>query len=312
MPVQPVTTTYRGRFAPSPTGPLHFGSLVAALASALEARAQIGEWHLRIEDVDAPRCLGIHADDILWTLERLGFCWDGPVVWQHERTQAYELALQRLREREMVFPCACSRRELADAEIHGIAVDGAALYPGTCRHGLPTGKSARAWRLGVGSTVIAFTDAVQGKIQSALAADVGDFVLRRADNLFAYQLAVVVDDAGAGITHVVRGADLLHSTARQIFLQQCLGLPTPSYAHVPIAVSSAGEKLSKQTGATPIGVERAGEELVTALNFLGQSAPPELARTSLVEIWQWASAHWSLAKVPQLMKLAYHPTQTGD
>ena len=311
MTVQLVKDNYRGRFAPSPTGPLHFGSLVAALASALEARTLGGEWHLRIEDVDTPRCLPEHADDILLTLEEFGFCWDGPVVWQHKRTQAYEAALQYLREREFVFPCACTRRELADAEIHGIAVDGAALYPGTCRHGLPVGKSARAWRLGVDSTVIAFTDAVQGKVQSALAADVGDFVLRRADNLFAYQLAVVVDDADAGITHVLRGADLLHSTARQIFLQQCLGLPTPSYAHVPIAVNSTGEKLSKQTGAAPISVEHAGAELVAALNFLGLSPAPGLARASVVDIWQWAAAHWSLAKVPQLMKLAYQPAQTG-
>ena len=311
MTALPVTATYRGRFAPSPTGPLHFGSLVAALASALEARTQGGEWHLRIEDVDVPRCLPAYADEILRTLENFGFCWDGPVIWQHARTQAYEAALTYLRECEMVFPCACTRRELADAEIHGIAVDGAALYPGTCRYGLPTGKSARAWRLDVDSTVIAFTDAVQGKVQSVLAADVGDFVLRRADNLFAYQLAVVVDDADAGITHVLRGADLLHSTARQIFLQQCLGLPTPSYAHVPIAVNSNDEKLSKQTGAAPISVQHAGVELVAALNFLGQSPPLGLASASVVDIWQWATAHWSLAKVPQLMKLAYQPAQTG-
>ena len=311
MSVQPFTANYRGRFAPSPTGPLHFGSLVAALASALEAQAHGGEWHLRIEDVDAPRCLPAHAEDILRTLETLGFCWDGPVVWQQERTQAYEATLQHLRERELVFPCACTRRELADAEIHGIAVDGATLYPGTCRHGLPTGKSARAWRLGVDSTVIAFTDAVQGKVRSALAADVGDFVLRRADNLFAYQLAVVVDDADAGITHVVRGADLLHSTARQIFLQHSVGLPTPSYAHVPIAVNSAGEKLSKQTGATAINLEKAGAELVAALDFLGLSPAPELTRASLGEIWQWARAHWSLDKVPRLTHQAYQPNQTG-
>ncbi len=292
---------YRGRFAPSPTGPLHFGSLIAAVASRLEATVHDGHWHLRMEDVDAPRCSQVFADAILRGLTTFGFEWDGPVVWQHDRIEAYESALERLRQRQSIFPCACTRRELADSEIYGLAQDGAALYPGTCRHGLPPGKQARAWRLRVGDAVVEFVDAVQGRVESMLAVDVGDFVLRRADNLFAYQLAVVVDDADAGITHVVRGADLLHSTPRQIFLQRCLGLTTPAYAHVPVAVNAGGEKLSKQTGAAALNLMRPGEELVEALRFLGQEPPKHLSAASVAEIWQWAGVHWSLDKVPRLV-----------
>lgn len=294
-------TAYRGRFAPSPTGPLHFGSLVAALASALEARANRGQWLLRMEDVDAPRCSKIAADEILRTLEVFGFKWDGALVWQSRRTAAYAAALEQLRGGADVFACACTRRELADAEIHGLAIDGASVYPGTCRNGLAPGKSARAWRLAVGDAQISFSDTIQGRINSLLSKDVGDFVLLRADNIFAYQLAVVIDDAAAGITHVVRGADLLHSTARQIFLQQKLGLPTPEYAHVPVAVNAAGEKLSKQTGATALDTRNAATELVAALQLLGQSPPAELRRASVAEIWQWASVHWALASVPRVM-----------
>ena len=201
---------YRGRFAPSPTGPLHFGSLVAALASCLEARAQGGEWYLRMEDVDASRCSQSTADDILRTLDGFGFAWDGPVVWQSRRCEAYGQALAHLIASGAVFPCACSRRELADSRFSEVAIDGAAIYPGTCRQGLPPGKSARSWRLRVGEARITFEDALLGCFSSELACEVGDFILRRADGVFAYQLAVVVDDADCGITHVLRGADLLH------------------------------------------------------------------------------------------------------
>ena len=297
---------YRGRFAPSPTGPLHFGSLVAALASKLEALANGGQWLLRMEDVDAPRCSQSNADEIQRALEIFGFKWDGALVWQSQRTAAYAVALEQLRGSGDVFPCACTRRELADAEIHSLAIDGASLYPGTCRKGLALGKSARAWRVAVGDAPISFTDAVQGRIESLLSKDVGDFVLRRADNIFAYQLAVVVDDAATGITHVVRGADLLRSTARQIFLQQCLGLTTHAYTHIPIAVNVAGEKLSKQTGATALDTRNPAAELVTALQFLAQSPPAELRSASVAEIWQWAGAHWALASVPCVMTQNYN------
>jgi glutamyl-Q tRNA(Asp) synthetase len=285
---------YRGRFAPSPTGPLHFGSLVAATGSYLEARKQGGEWLLRIEDVDAPRCSTSAADDILRLLAAYGFEWDGQPVWQSRRTEAYAAALHRLKAAGQIFPCACTRRELADS---AIAPDGAAIYPGTCRTGLPPGREARAWRMRVGQAQIAFDDAIQGPIRSVLADDAGDFVLRRADGLYAYQLAVVVDDAEGGITHVVRGADLLLSTARQIHLQGCLGVATPAYAHLPVAVNAAGEKLSKQTLAMPLDAARPVPALIAALHFLGQSPPTGLARVS--DVWAWADEHWKLDRVPR-------------
>ncbi|MCX7150758.1 MAG: tRNA glutamyl-Q(34) synthetase GluQRS [Rhodocyclales bacterium] len=287
---------YRGRFAPSPTGPLHFGSLVAATGSYLEARTRSGEWRLRMEDVDAPRCSTAAAGKILRVLEACGLEWDGEVVWQSQRTQAYAVALERLKAAGRVFPCACTRKELADS---GIAPDGATIYPGTCRQGLPAGRPARAWRVAVGNTRVSFDDAVQGRIISDLASEAGDFIVLRADGLFAYQLAVVVDDAETGITHVVRGADLLASTPRQIFLQQCLGVPTPVYAHLPVAVNAAGEKLSKQTRAPPVECSRPGPELFAALEFLGQQPPLELSGVGVAELWTWAKANWQLARVPR-------------
>lgn len=297
---------YRGRFAPSPTGPLHFGSLVAALGSCLAARSQGGEWLLRMEDVDAPRCTAEAADDILYALEAFGFEWNGPVVWQTRRNSAYAAALDQLQLQGRVFPCGCTRKELADSS-PGLASDGASLYPGTCRQGLPPGRDARAWRLRVNAGPICYVDAVQGPQESDLARDVGDFVLRRADSLFAYQLAVVVDDADAGVTHVVRGADLLASTPRQIFLQQCLGYPTPRYAHLPVVQNAAGEKLSKQTLATAIDPARPLPQLFAALSFLGQNPAPELVGGGLADLWAWAVGHWSLDRVPRQAGRAYNP-----
>ncbi len=295
---------YRGRFAPSPTGPLHFGSLIAAVASFLEARTQGGEWHLRMEDVDVPRCSMTAADAILRALEAFGFAWDGDVVWQSQRTDAYRAAFDQLLASGRVFPCACTRKELADsALIH----EGAVLYPGTCRAGFPPGKAARSWRVRVDAASVSFDDAIQGRIASNLAQEAGDFIVLRADGLFAYQLAVVVDDAAAGMTHVVRGADLLTSTPRQIFLQQCLGLPTPAYAHLPVAVNAAGEKLSKQTLAAPLDVARPAPWLFAALKFLGQTPPAELAQangdTNCDALWDWAKNHWQLQHVPRQLTL---------
>lgn len=287
---------YRGRFAPSPTGPLHFGSLVAAVGSFLEARAHDGQWLLRMEDVDAPRCSAAAAAEILRALEACGFAWDGELVWQNRRTAAYAEALEGLKAAGRVFPCACTRRELADS---AIAPDGAVIYPGTCRHGLPPGRAARAWRLRVDAACVSFDDAIQGRVSSELASEAGDFILLRADGLFAYQLAVVVDDAEAGITHVVRGADLLASTARQIHLQQCLGAPTPAYAHLPVAVNPAGEKLSKQTRAAALDIARPGPALFAALEFLGQRPPRELHGADPQELWPWAIANWQSARVPR-------------
>lgn len=302
MPPGSPSATRRGRFAPSPTGPLHFGSLVAGLGSCLDARAAGGQWHLRIEDVDAPRCSAAAADGILRTLEAFGFEWDGPVVWQSRRDSAYAAALERLRAAGAVFPCACSRRELADAAA-GTGADGAAIYPGTCRDGLPPGGVPRAWRLRTGTARAGFDDGVQGRIDSDLARDVGDFVLRRADGLFAYQLAVVVDDADAGITHVVRGADLLESTPRQILLQSLLGLPTPAYAHLPVVLNAAGEKLSKQTRATPVDAAEPLAALLAAMRFLGQVESGLALPASIAEFWPWAIARWSLPRVPRVRGL---------
>lgn len=295
-------TAYRGRFAPSPTGPLHFGSLIAAVGSYLEARTRNGEWLVRIEDVDAPRCKPEHEAAILRTLVCYGFRMDGDIMRQRDRTAAYQSALNRLHHEGLIFGCACTRKEIGDSTLGS---DGSPVYPGTCRHGLPTGKEARAWRLRVGDRVINFADAVQGEIRQDLGAEVGDFVLLRADGLFAYQLAVVLDDAEQGITHVVRGADLLDSTPRQIWLQQCLGVPTPEYAHLPVAVNAAREKLSKQTLAPALDDDNPVAALWQALDFLGQQPPRELCKGSLTELWDWAMRNWSLANVPKQRTLAF-------
>ena len=293
-----MSTPYRGRFAPSPTGPLHFGSLVAALGSYLDARTQGGEWLVRMEDIDTPRNVPGAADDILRTLEVFGFEWDGEVLYQSDRHAAYGEVLEGLRAAGKVYGCACSRKEIADSASLP-AIDGGMVYPGNCRDGLPAGRLARAWRLRVDASEIAFDDRLQGCIGQVLERDVGDFVLLRADGLFAYQLAVVVDDAFQGITDIVRGADLLASTPRQIWLQRCLGYVTPSYAHLPVATNAAGEKLSKQTRAAPLNVADVAGELVAALRFLGQPVPAELAAAGVREVWAWALENWSFAAVPR-------------
>ncbi len=290
------TTVPVGRFAPSPTGPLHFGSLVAALASCLDARARGGRWLLRMEDVDEPRCPPGAGDEILRALAACGFEWDGPVLVQSMRKTRYREAFEALRTMGRVYPCACTRRELADSVL---APDGALVYPGTCRHGLPAGKAARAWRLRVDADAVCFDDAVQGRICQDLEREVGDFVLLRADGYFAYQLAVVVDDADQGVTHVVRGADLLNSTPRQIFLQRTLDLTVPAYAHLPVAVNADGEKLSKQTRAPAIDCRDPVPDMTDALAFLGQSPPPELRRATTADFWRWAREHWDMSRIPR-------------
>lgn len=289
--------SYRGRFAPSPTGSLHFGSLIAATASFLEARSQGGAWLVRMEDVDTPRNVPGAADDILRTLEAFGFAWDGPVWVQSQRRAAYQAALEALRRAGRVYGCLCSRSQIAAAGQRR-AVDGGWVYPGSCRD---AGHAALelAQRLRIEPGEVAFTDRIQGEVAQDLAAAVGDFVLRRADGVFAYQLAVVVDDAAQDITDVVRGADLLASTPRQIMLQRLLGHATPGYAHLPVATNPAGEKWSKQTLAPALAPEAANLLLWRALRFLGQAAPEELARAPLAELWTWAIAHWSLAKIPR-------------
>lgn len=291
---------YRGRFAPSPTGPLHFGSLVAAVGSYLEAKSRAGEWLVRIEDLDPPRVMPESADDILRTLEACGMQWDGAIVHQSARSDAYHAALHELRRQGLVYPCACSRREIADSGIAGIE---GYVYPGTCRCGLPPGRAARALRITTRSAVIEFDDAVQGSIAQNMETEIGDFVLYRYDRVYAYQLAVVVDDAEQGTTDVVRGADLLDSTPRQIYLQRMLGLPLPRYAHLPVAVNERGEKLSKQTLATPIDASRPLPSLIDALRFLGQQPPPELGHAGVAALWTWAIPNWRLERVPRTRML---------
>lgn len=284
---------YVGRFAPSPSGLLHAGSLVAAVASFLDARSHHGDWLVRIEDVDEGRVALGAADAILDLLPRLGMHWDGDVVWQSRRKHLYQAAAERLGRH--AYPCGCNRREIADSRL-GVAPDGAAIYPGTCRHGLPPGRVMRSLRVRVpeaGQDTVAFDDRLAGHVQQHLASDAGDFVLKRADGFWAYQLAVVVDDADQGVTDVVRGADLLDSTPRQIYLQQLLDLPTPRYLHVPVVRNADGEKLSKQTGATAVTAHSEQDALAAlqqCADFLGLPLAPA---ASLSGFWSAATAAWA-------------------
>jgi glutamyl-Q tRNA(Asp) synthetase len=291
---------YIGRFAPSPTGPLHAGSLVAALASYLDARANAGTWLIRIEDIDEGRAVAGAADTILEQLAWLGMHSDGEIVWQSRRKALYQAARERIADH--VYGCGCNRREIADSRL-GVGPDGAAIYPGTCRHGLAPGRAARSLRLRVpeqGDDAISFTDRFAGTVSQRLALESGDFVLKRADGYWAYQLAVVVDDAAQGVTDIVRGADLLDSTPRQIYLQHLLGVPTPRYLHVPVVRNASGEKLSKQTGALavlPGGHANEEAAAVAALRqsagFLGLRLDPARELGSLAAFWQQAVPAWA-------------------
>ncbi|MBX3606450.1 MAG: tRNA glutamyl-Q(34) synthetase GluQRS [Piscinibacter sp.] len=285
---------YVGRFAPSPTGPLHAGSLVAALASWLDARAQGGRWLVRIEDVDTPRCAPGAAERILQQLQRCGLSPDEAPWVQSTRGAAYQQALDRLIAAGRAYPCGCTRRDIAQAlqaagrprPRHGELV-----YPGTCRDGLH-GRRARAWRLRVEAGVLAWEDRRLGAQRQDVAAEVGDFVLRRADGLWAYQIAVVVDDAAQGVTQVVRGADLADNTPRQILLQRALGLPTPGYLHTPLVLGANGEKLSKQNGAQPLDLGDPLAALCAAGHVLGIDVPgDDIAAWLAAATRQW-QARW--------------------
>lgn len=286
--------TYRGRFAPSPTGLLHAGSLTTAVGSYLEARTRQGEWLLRVEDLDPPREKPGAADDILRTLEAFGFEWDGEVVFQHDRHDLYRHALDQLIRHGDAFGCACTRKEVAAASRPGL--DGM-VYPGTCRQGVPAGRQARAWRLRVPEAFVDFEDRLQGHYGQHLAQDIGDVVLLRADGFWAYQLAVVVDDMAQGVTDIVRGADLLVSTPRQLWLRQCLGGTPVTHCHLPVMANAAGEKLSKQTLAPAISQQGAAGQLRVALDRLGHPVPDEVQ--TLDELWAWARSAWQLARVPR-------------
>ncbi len=291
---------YRGRFAPSPSGPLHFGSLLTALGSFLDAKSQGGEWWLRIDDLDSPRVAPGATDAILRALEAYGLEWDGAVQYQHHRGEAYSAAFHALQASGVVYPCACTRREIADS-FTGQA--SSTIYPGTCRNGLASGKTARAWRVDTRGAKVRLADRLQGAIEHDLETLSGDFIVQRADGLFAYQLAAVVDDAELGITDVVRGADLIDSSLRQVYLQQLLGLTTPRYLHLPVAVNAAGEKLSKQTLAPALDLEQPQQTIIQALSLLNQSPPQVLAHASVAELLDWAIRHWNPAGLPPLRSL---------
>lgn len=299
----------RGRFAPSPTGPLHFGSLVAAVGSYLSARAQGGRWLVRMEDLDPPREAKGAADEILRTLEVYGFEWDGEILYQSRRRDAYEAALDVLRQQGSLYACGCTRKEIADSSVHGIE---GPVYPGTCRAGLAAGRTARALRVRTDNAAIEFADRVQGRLQSQLEREIGDFVVRRADGFFAYQLAVVVDDAEQGITEIVRGADLLTSTPRQIYLQRLLGLPTPGYLHLPAVLNAQGEKLSKQTRAVALARTNPVPALWQALAFLGQSPPSEWQAATRENFWAAAATRWSEASIPRQSGIVLPNSPVGD
>jgi glutamyl-Q tRNA(Asp) synthetase len=288
---------YIGRFAPSPSGPLHAGSLVAAMASYLDAKAHQGTWLVRIEDIDETRTIPGATEAIMQALAIFGMQHDGEVVVQSQRKDLYQKAFDRLAGHTSAgctYACGCTRKEIADSRL-GVAADGAAIYPGTCRNGLAHGKTARTLRLrvpdaGQPNETITFNDRWLGSLTQHLASEVGDFVLKRADGFWAYQLAVVVDDAEQGVTHVVRGTDLLESTGRQIYLQRVLELPTPSYMHVPVVLNEAGEKLSKQTGATALDLNNPLSELLRAARFLQLQIDHA---DSIAAFWQKAVIDWT-------------------
>ncbi len=284
------STTYKGRFAPSPTGPVHYGTLIAAVGSYLQAKKNNGEWLIRMEDVDITRKVDGADVEILKTLESFGFEWDGEIIYQSKQTEHYEQALDQLISQSLVFPCLCSRKQLAESNSD--------IYPGTCRFRHLPEKKEHALRIIATDTTIEFNDSVMGKQSQNIKQQCGDFVIKRRDGLFAYQLAVVVDDNLQNITEIVRGSDLLDSTARQIYLQRLLHYPTPGYCHLPLAVDDAGNKISKSEGATKIELQHKEKLLVSVLEFLGQNPPEDLVQSNIKDIWSWGIEHWDDTHIP--------------
>lgn len=281
---------YKGRFAPSPTGPVHFGTLIVAVGSYLQAKKNNGEWLIRMEDVDTTRKVEGSDKEILDTLEAFGFEWDGEIIYQSGQNEHYENALQQLISRSLVFPCTCTRKQLTSSNN--------SIYPGTCRNRPFPDEEEHALRLLAKDITIKFSDIVMGKQSQNIAQQCGDFVIKRRDGLFAYQLAVVVDDYLQNITEVVRGADLLDSTARQIYLQRLLGYPTPGYCHLPLAIDTSGNKISKSEGAMEVDLKNREKLLFSVLGFLGQRPPADLISSSIEDIWSWAETHWDIRQIP--------------
>lgn len=286
-----LSSVYVGRFAPSPTGPLHFGSLLAALASRLEADRHQGRWFVRIDDIDPPREQPDAAREIVAALDAYGFERDGDIIFQSNSHDRHRAALERLIDSGAAYACGCSRRDLREEATGTLGQ----IYPGTCRNG--TDATETAIRVRTNDDPVVFDDLLQGHQALRLESESGDFVIFRRDGLVAYQLAVVVDDHALGVTDIVRGIDLMDSTPRQIWLQQLLGFTTPNYAHIPVAVHPNGDKLSKLTGAAAIPLDRARETLVAALRTLHQAPPEALADATIDEIWAWARAHWAIGRL---------------
>jgi len=297
---------YKGRFAPSPTGSVHYGTLIAAVGSYLQARTNHGQWFLRIDDIDLTRKIEGADTAIIKTLESFGFEWDGEIIYQSSQTAYYQQALEQLISQSLVFPCLCSRKQLAESHSE--------IYPGTCRNRQLPEKKQHALRIRAKNIDISFDDAVMGTQRQNIEKQCGDFIIKRRDSLFAYQLAIVVDDAMQNITEIVRGADLLFSTPRQIYLQQLLHYPTPSYCHLPLAVDAAGNKISKSAGATRINIDNREKLLFSVLDFLGQQPPDELAICALNDIWSWALEHWQLRLIPAVKSITtdLHDVQKPD
>jgi len=288
--------TYKGRFAPTPSGPAHLGSLLAAVASYLQARAMQGEWHVRIDDIDPPREVAGAADSILNTLEGYGLHWDGPVVYQSRRQEAYRDALQQLSHQGDTYECSCSRKDIRDTARRG---PNGMIYPGTCRQGYREQNKPRATRLATQDNNITLDDRIQGKYQLNMQQDVGDFVIHRADGLIAYHLATVVDDALDSFTEIVRGKDQLSLTPLHIDLQLRLGIPTPAYAHLPLLTNAQGEKLAKSSHATPVDNLPSTGVWQLLLNTLGLDPQIDLLTEPPEAILQWATGQWDLERIPQ-------------
>lgn len=289
---------YVGRFAPSPSGPLHFGSLLAAVASYLQARTNDGQWRVRIEDIDPPREQAGSDKLILDALQTYGFQWDGPVTYQSDSIEAHLSYVSDLLARGLAYPCKCSRRTLSDADKGPLG----RIYPGTCRNGCDNDDVA--FRVITDDQAIQFEDRLQGGVAQRLESESGDFIIKRRDGLIAYHLAVVVDDHLQSISEVVRGIDLIDSTPRQIHLQRQLGFRTPAYLHIPVAINATGQKLSKLTGANALPLSNPRPVLVAALSALQQGTPAELEQASIDQIWDWATLNWKLAPLTGLRTVA--------
>ena len=293
-------TSYIGRYAPTPSGPLHFGSLVAAVGSYLQARKNKGVWLLRIEDIDPPREVAGATASIISMLETFGFEWDGDISYQSQRQHYYEDALQSLKHKQHIYACTCSRKFLLKTAKHG---GYGVIYPGTCRSNATESDKQHSLRLKTASEKTCFTDLLQGNYCQNIETDIGDFIVKRSDGLVSYQLAIVVDDMQQGITEIVRGADLLDSTPRQIFLQQQLGYTSPSYMHLPTACNSQGQKLSKQHHAKPITNSHPVADLCKAMAFLGFTVTKEINDSSLSDFWKWAMDTWDASLLPKKEKI---------